>query len=106
VLNDRLRRFPGLLCEHFYYDYRIWIDAVNNSPGNAFIVDPELSASRPNLRHWFGAWHPEILPLLQHAEKESSLAPCPLRERRTLDLTVQPYKRLILIWHWSKVCQV
>jgi len=76
------------------------------APSYAFVVDPQFSASRSDLGQCLATWHPEVLPLLQHPEQESCFPPGRIGKWRALDLSVQPDKRFILIWHRSKLCHI
>ena len=105
-VDDRLWRLPRFLGEHLQNDYGVRIDPKDNAPRYAFVVDPQFSASRSDLGQCLATWHPEVLPLLQHPEQESCFPPGRIGKWRALDLSVQPDKRFILIWHRSKLCHI
>jgi len=93
--NDRPGRLLRLLPEDIQDDDRILINPVDDTPRSIPIRDAQFVAFPPDRGHRTRPWHREQLPLLQFPEQVSRLLPCCGRQRRSLDLPVQPHKRFV-----------
>ena len=98
IVDVVLRRLPGGLREHPGDQDGIRIEPVDDPPDPILIPDPDLVAPRPDARHGPRVRHPERFPLLEPAQQVPGLHPRLCRERRSLDLAVEPHQRL---WPWT-----
>jgi hypothetical protein len=71
--NDGRRCTLLLLCENLGDDDGIWIYAIDDAPGLASVLNPELVATRPNARHRPGMGHAKELARLELSQQEASL---------------------------------
>src|SRR2546430_9721338 len=99
-----LKYFFGRLCRFLGKDLRnhdrISVDAIYHSPVARHVIDSQFMAPRPDAGHWPRVRHREYVPSLEAPEQESGLKPSCARERRALNLAMQPGKRLVLATHW------
>ena len=77
----------------------IGVDAVDDSPGLARIDNAEFMTPATDDRHWTRGRHTESFAALKPTEQHTSLDARGRRERRRLDLAVQPNDRLVGVRH-------
>src|SRR5262245_40672311 len=84
-----------LLCEHVTDDDRVVIDTIDDPPLATTICDPQLVTASSDGRHRAGVRKTERLSSLKSPEGHSHLDPSLLRERRCLDLAMEPSERFV-----------
>jgi len=96
-------RLGRLLGKDIEDHYRVRIRTIDDSPGLAFVVHPELMASRANRRHRPRVGQGQKLALLKQPQEESGFQPGLFREWRRSNFAMQPNQRLVVWAHKLKV---
>lgn len=92
-------RFSGGFCEYLRDHNRIGIQAIQDPPVAILIPHAKLMTPLADVRQRSRMRHAQLFAFLQQPEKRTGFDSSTSRERRSLDLAVQPHQRLSCAFH-------
>ena len=101
---------PCLLAEDLYDNDGVVIDAEDDPPGHALVVDPQFMAARADVGHLPQVGHRDRFADLQSTKEEARLDPSIRREGGRSNLPVQPdravCRSISSIWQDMSECDI